>query len=118
MLKKIFNVIILLPLALIVVALAVANRHVVRLVLDPISPEVPLFALEAPFFMFLFGALLMGVLLGGMGMWFGQRKWRAAAQRRSLEAHEWRREAERLGRELTTHHSEINGAEQNALPAP
>lgn len=117
MFKKFFNAIILLPLTLIVVAIAVANRHVVRLVLDPISPQSPMFVLDAPFFMFLFGALAFGVLLGGLGMWFGQRKWRRAAHSRSREAHEWRREAERLGREVS-HSSPMNGTAPDALPAP
>lgn len=99
MLKKLINLLILVPLTVFIIAVAVANRHVVQLALDPLSPEAPLYAIEGPFFVFLFAALLVGVLLGGIGMWFGQRKWRRAAQQRSREAVEWRREAERLGRE-------------------
>ncbi len=116
MLKKLINLLFLIPLTLIIIALAVANRHVVRLVLDPLSPEAPLYALEAPFFIFLFVALLAGVLLGGIGMWFGQRKWRSAAQLRSREAIEWRREAERLGREATAYVD--HSPERDALPSP
>ncbi len=116
MLKKIFNTLLLIPLTLVIVALAVANRHDVRLVLDPISPDTPLYALNAPFFVFLFGALLLGVLLGGIGMWLGQHKWRRAAQQRSREAREWRREAERLGREVTDTAQTYKS--QDALPAP
>ena len=115
MLKKIINFLFLVPLTLIVIALAVANRHQVRLVLDPLSPENPLYALEAPFFVFLFAILLFGVLLGGMGMWFGQRKWRRAAQARSREAIEWRREAERLGREASQYVHDAGKRE--ALPS-
>lgn len=100
MFKTLFNILFLLPLSLVLVALAVANRHQVQFVLDPLSPTQPIFSLEAPFFIYLFTALLVGVLLGGFGMWFGQRKWRRAAQLRAREAREWRREAERLGREV------------------
>lgn len=111
MFKKFLNSLILIPVIFIVVALAVANRHVVRLVLDPLSPENPMAALEAPFFIYMFAALLVGVLLGGTATWFTQRKWRKAARQRSMEAHEWRREAERLGREAARQ-------QQDALPAP
>ena len=117
MFKKFFNALILLPLALVIIAIAVANRHIVRLVLDPLSPDAPLFALEAPFFVYLFAAMLVGVLLGGIGMWFGQRKWRRAAQLRSREAHEWRREAERLGKEATSR-TGMTANQPDALPSP
>lgn len=110
MFKKVLNSLILIPVIFIVVALAVANRHVVRFVLDPLSPENPIAALEAPFFIYLLAALLVGVLLGGSATWFTQRKWRKAARQRSVEAHEWRREAERLGREASRQH-------QDALPS-
>lgn len=99
------------PLAVAFIALAVSNRHIVRLVLDPLSPDNPALALEGPFFIYLFAALLVGVVIGGIAVWFGQRKWRKAAHLRSHEAHEWRREAERLSREMTTPQAE-------ALPSP
>ncbi len=111
MLKKLINLLFFIPLAGIIIAIAVANRHIVRLTLDPISPEAPLLAIDAPFFVFLFGALLMGVLIGGIAAWAGQGKWRNAAKLRSHEAQEWRKEAERLSRELATN-------SPSALPAP
>lgn len=110
MIKKLLNTLILIPIIFIAVALAVANRHVVRLVLDPISPETPIAALEAPFFVYLFAALTFGVVLGGLATYFTQRKWRKAARQRSVEAREWRREAERLGREMANKH-------RDALPS-
>ena len=58
MLKKLFNLLIFIPLAVIIISIAVANRHVVRLALDPISPETPFLAIDAPFFAFLFGCPL------------------------------------------------------------
>ncbi len=113
MFKSFVKWLFLLPLALLLTVLAVANRHQVKFVVDPLSPEQPWFSFELPFFLYLFVALLVGVLLGGIGMWFGQRKWRRAAQMRSREAHEWRREAERLGKEVTLHTS---AEEKLALP--
>lgn len=111
MLKKLINLIFFIPLAVVIIAIAVANRHVVRLALDPLSPDAPLLAIDGPFFIFLFGALLIGVLIGGFAAWAGQGKWRNAAKLRSHEAQEWRKEAERLSRELATN-------SQASLPAP
>jgi uncharacterized membrane protein YciS (DUF1049 family) len=120
LLKKLLNSLILIPVIFIAVALGVANRHLVKLVLDPISPEAPIAALEAPFFVYLFAALALGVVLGGIATWFSQRKWRKAARQRSLEAIEWRREAERLGREMAAGRetaTQIDGRQQAALPS-
>lgn len=111
MFSKLIWFVVVLPLTVVFITLAVSNRHMVQFILDPLSPENPALALEGPFFIYLFGALLIGVLVGGMAVWFGQRKWRMAAKMRSHEAHEWRREAERLSREMTVSQTE-------ALPAP
>lgn len=102
------------PFAVLFITLAVSNRHNVQLVLDPLSPSNPSIALEGPFFIYLFAVLLIGILIGGVAVWFGQRKWREAAQKRSHEAHEWRREAERLSREIT----HDMGQSREALPQP
>jgi len=100
------------PLSLIFIFLAVSNRHMVRLVLDPISPENPSAAIEGPFFIYLFAVLILGILIGGIAVWFDQRKWRQAAHVRSNEAHEWRREAERLSREMR---DEISSEQRDSL---
>lgn len=111
MLKKFLKALIIIPISLVLIALAVGNRHVVRLALDPFTPDNPVIALDAPFFVYLFAALLIGILLGGIAAWMGQSKWRKAARQRSQEAIEWRKEAERLSRELTRRPTD-------ALPAP
>ena len=58
--RRLFRAIWALPLAFLLVMLSVANRHDVRLVLDPISPEAPRFLLEAPLYVYLFAALMIG----------------------------------------------------------
>jgi len=81
------------------VTLAVANRHGVRLVLDPFNPQNPVLALELPFYAYLFAMLIVGVVVGGWASWLGQSKWRRAARTRTQDALRWKAEAERLGRE-------------------
>jgi len=87
------------PVAAILVTLAVANRHPVRLVLDPFRPEAPVLSLELPFYAYLFIVLLTGVILGGVAAWATQGKWRRTARSRALEAVRWQAEADRLSRE-------------------
>ena len=111
MLKRIFNYILLVPPAIAVVILAVANRHSVTLSLDPFAPETPAFALEAPLFWLLFAALFIGIMLGGFGAWIKQRKWRLQARDKRREAEKLRVEAERL-RDIT------QGTGAPGLPAP
>ena len=85
--------------AVLLVTLAVANRHGVRLVLDPFSPENPVIFLELPFYGYLLGVLMLGVALGGLAAWLSQGKWRRLARLRTLQAVRWKAEAERLTRE-------------------
>jgi uncharacterized integral membrane protein len=87
------------PVAVLLIALAVANRHDVRLVLDPFRPEAPVLSMDLPFYIYLFGALIVGVLLGGFATWLSQGQWRHRARVRAHEAARWQSEAERLSRE-------------------
>ena len=63
---------VLLPVAILVVALAVANRDLVRISFDPFSPDMPVFSATLPLYVLLFIAVAVGVLLGGCGAWLGQ----------------------------------------------
>jgi len=98
-LKRIFSVLIAFPIAIFLVALAVINRHEVRMVLDPFKPQAPSLAVELPLYIYLFGALLLGVVIGGMAVWMGQGRWRKTARVRAQEVRRWQSEANRLTRE-------------------
>jgi len=97
--KKVLNLLIGLPVALVLLTMAIANRHPVRLVLDPFHPENPSLSLTLPFYVYLLGGLIAGVALGGIATWFNQGRWRHAANLRTREARRWQSEAERLARE-------------------
>ena len=96
MLRKLFWFLVILPPAIVLIALAVANRHMVRLVLDPVSPADQALAIETPLFLLLFAALVLGLLLGGFATWLGQGKWRKRARTEKREAAQWQKEANRL----------------------
>lgn len=99
MLKRILWLLIAFPAAALLITLAVANRHSVRLVLDPFRPETPVLSVVLPFYGYLFGALLVGVLLGGAATWLSQSRFRRTARVRTGEAKRWQAEADRLMRE-------------------
>ena len=87
-------------LAVAAVSFAVANRHVVRFMLDPLSgPQGSLFV-EAPLFFYLFGALILGFIMGALATWASQGRWRRAARLRAEEVSRLKRETERLTRHL------------------
>lgn len=86
---------ILFPIAIIVVLLAVANRGPVTLSLDPFSREAPEVAFTVPLFAVIFGAVMLGVLLGGMGAWLAQGKHRRAERQYKREARRLRADSAR-----------------------
>ncbi len=93
--KKIINLIILLPLAIILVILCVANRQAVTLALNPFRPEDVVLSFTAPFFVFLFLAVMFGMVLGSSATWFAQGKHRKRARIEAREAIRWHDEANR-----------------------
>ncbi len=99
MLRRLIWFVVALPAALLLVTLALANRHPVRLALDPFRPGDPTVSLVLPFYAYLFGMLLVGVIIGGMAVWLTQARWRRSARHRAAEASRWQAEATRLTRE-------------------
>lgn len=109
MLKRIAWILIAFPSAVILVTLAIANRHNVQLVLDPFRPETPSLSLMLPFYAYLFAALVAGVILGGFATWITQRHWRRSARVRAHEVKRWHAEADRLARERDANVGSGNG---------
>lgn len=85
MLRKIIAALILVPLAIVVIAFAMANRQVVTVSFDPFSGSAPAAALTLPLFALIIVILIVGVLVGGSASWLGQGKWRRAARRLERE---------------------------------
>jgi hypothetical protein len=101
-LRRLVWFVLALPAAIILIALALSNRHAVRLVLDPFRPADPVLSLVLPFYVYLFAVLILGILIGGTLTWLTQAGWRRTARSRSLEVRRWQAEADRLQRERET----------------
>jgi uncharacterized integral membrane protein len=81
LLRKIVAAITLVPLAVIIVAFAVANRQTVTVSFDPFSASEPVPAVTLPLFAVIILVLILGILIGGLASWVRQGRWRSAARR-------------------------------------
>ena len=102
MIRKIVSAVILVPLGLLIVALAVANRDVVTVSFDPFNTIDPAMVVRAPLFVLVFVLVIAGVIIGGVAAWLRQTKWRRAARRLEADLRAARQDADRLRRQLAT----------------
>jgi uncharacterized integral membrane protein len=90
--------------ALMGIVFAVANRGVVSVSLDPFDTEAPFLAFDVPLFLLVFGALALGVIIGGLADWLSQGRLRR-------EMREEKKQTKRLERAL-----EESSPARKALP--
>lgn len=86
MFNRIILVVVFVPLAVILIALAVANRGLTAFTVDPFNPGNPALTIETPLFFLLFAALALGMVVGSTATWMRQGRYRKAARQRGLEA--------------------------------
>jgi uncharacterized integral membrane protein len=84
--RKFFTGLVLIPLGLIFVVFAVANRHLVRVSLDPFDSSDPSVGFRLPLFVVIIAVAILGVMAGGTATWFRQRHWRRAARQHEADA--------------------------------
>ncbi len=85
LLRRIVTLVVLVPLAVIIIAFAVANRQEVRVSLDPFDPAQPAYSKTMWLFVPIVAALIIGVLVGGLVAWLRHGKWRRIARRLERE---------------------------------
>lgn len=100
MIRRIVTAIVLVPLAVILIGFAVANRQTVTISFDPFNAADPAYAATLPLFVVIFLLLIVGVLIGGAAAWLRQSRWRAAARRAETENHDLLVENAQLRRRL------------------
>jgi len=80
------KLLLLVPLGLIGLAFAIANRHLVTVSFDPFSGgDIEGVQITAPLFIVLLLAIMFGVILGGVVTWLEQGKNRRAARQARAE---------------------------------
>ncbi|MCC6890535.1 MAG: DUF1049 domain-containing protein [Hyphomicrobiales bacterium] len=98
MIRKLVKALVLIPLAIVLVALAVANRQVVTVSFDPFDSTEPAFSVSLPLYGLVLLLVIAGVIVGGIAAWLGQRHWRRRARLAEVQTREVRAENERLKR--------------------
>jgi uncharacterized integral membrane protein len=78
--RKFFTALIVIPLGLLFIVFAVANRHVVTVSFDPFNSRDPSVGFTTPLFVVIIVVAILGVVAGGTATWFRQRHWRRAAR--------------------------------------
>ena len=109
--RKFLTYLIVVLLFLIFVAFAVANRHFVTVSFDPFNSGDPELSTGIPLFVLIIAVAILGVTVGGVATWWGQRHWRRAARRHEADARAARAELSDL-RASTTR------TDAGRLPAP
>lgn len=94
MIRKLVFLFIALPVAILLILLSVANRQPVTLSLDPFSATDPVISLTWPFFVFLFAAVLAGMVIGSVATWWTQGSHRRKEREFKSESIKWKQEAE------------------------
>jgi uncharacterized integral membrane protein len=113
-LRKIVTALIVVPLAVVIIAFAVANRQTVTVSFDPFSSASPAYAVTLPLFAVVLMVLILGVVVGGVAAWIRQSKWRRTARKLDGEVRALRDEMETIRRRFGT--SEQTAPEPAPMP--
>ncbi len=87
------------PVAIILIALSVANRGLVMATIDPFNPGNPALSFSLPLFAIVLAALIVGVVLGSLLTWINQGKHRNRAKLEASRADAIKREADAIKQE-------------------
>jgi uncharacterized integral membrane protein len=99
--RRFVTAFVLVPLAILIVVAAIANRQAVTVSLDPFLSGDRAFSITQPLFIILLVTLTIGVIVGGVATWLRQGKWRQRARRAQAEVYSVRSENEGLKQRLT-----------------
>src|SRR3569623_865807 len=77
---------VLIPLGVLFVVVAFANRHLVTVTVDPFDADDRLATVTLPLFVLIIAVAIFGVVAGSVAPWFGQRRWRHRARQYETDA--------------------------------
>jgi len=111
--RKFLTALVLIPLGLIFIVFAVANRHLVTVSFDPFNSTDPSVAVTLPLFVVIIAVAITGVVAGGTATWFRQRHWRRSARQHEADARQARNQLADLRANAAT-----SRYDPQRLPAP
>jgi hypothetical protein len=98
MLRKIATALVLIPLAIVFISFAVANRQTIVVSFDPFDQANPALSFSMPLFVLILMLMIAGVIVGGIAAWLKQGKWRWRARIAEAQLRELRAENDELRR--------------------
>ena len=116
MLRTIITAVILIPLAVLIIGFAVANRQAVTVSFDPFDANHPAYSTTLPLFVVIFLLVIVGVLIGGVAAWLRQGKWRSAARRAEAQNRQLTAEVADLRRRLELERPDLTARSERAAP--
>ncbi len=93
--NRFLTIAVFIPIAIVLIALAVANRGAVPFTLDPFNPGSTGLTVNWPLFVYLFAALGLGLIVGSVATWLRQGRYRREARERANEVRALRDQAMR-----------------------
>lgn len=102
MLKRLFNWIILVPIAVIGISFAVANRQWIAVSLDPFNRAAPAASINMPLWALFFCGVFVGIFVGWLVAWLGNRRYRQATRQAKIELVRSQQAHEREKRDLAS----------------
>jgi uncharacterized integral membrane protein len=100
MVRKLVFWLVLVPLAIVIVMFAIANREIVTVSFDPFAPHQPAASISVPLFALIFVLVILGVIIGGIAAWLRQGKHRRVARMHYSHVAALRREIDSLNTKL------------------
>jgi uncharacterized integral membrane protein len=114
--RRIVTAVIVIPLAVVIIAFAVANRQVVTVSFDPFSSANPAYAASLPLFVLIFILVILGVIVGGAAAWVRQSPWRRTARKLDADVRALHDELEAIRRQFGARGASLPPAEPQPLP--
>lgn len=99
--KRILSWVIGLPVAIVLIAFAIANRQFTSVSFDPFSADAPWLAVSMPLWALFFCGIFVGLIAGGIASWLTQGKWRKIARQHRSQVDNLRIESDRLKQQLS-----------------
>ena len=88
--RKFLTAMVVIPLGVMFIVFAVANRHLVTVSFDPFNSREPSVGATLPLFVVIIGVAIAGVIVGGIATWLRQGHWRRAARQHEADARQAR----------------------------
>jgi uncharacterized integral membrane protein len=84
-LKRIFNWLVGVPIAVVAIVFAIANRQWITISFDPLNRTHPFATVDMPLWALFFCGVFVGIFAGWLVAWIAQGKWRKAARETKIE---------------------------------